>query len=132
MSSIFDDLEYVKTYIDDLITISKGNWSEHLQHLDVVLQRLKDAGLKINANKSFFDKPELEYLGYWITRNGIQPVTKKMQAILNINTPTTKRELRHFIGVVNYYRDMWARRSDVLAPITKLVSTTAKWLWTEE
>jgi hypothetical protein len=50
MSSLFDDLEYVKPYIDDLSTISKGNWSEHLQHLDVVLQRLKDAGHIVNAN----------------------------------------------------------------------------------
>jgi Reverse transcriptase (RNA-dependent DNA polymerase) len=132
MSSLFDDLEYVMTYIDDLLTISKGNCSEHLQQLDVVLQRIKDAGLKVNANKSFFGKPELEYLGYWITRIGIQPVTKKIQAILNINTPTTKQELHRFIGMVNYYRDMWAIRSDVLAPLTKLGSTTAKWLWTEE
>jgi RNase H-like domain found in reverse transcriptase len=74
----------------------------------------------------------LEYLGYWITGNGIQPVTKKIEAILNINTPKTKRELRRLIGVVNYYRNMWVRRSDVLAPLTKLVSTTAKCLWSEE
>jgi hypothetical protein len=59
---------------------SKGNWSEH-QHLDVVFQQLQDAGFKFNANKSFFGKPELEYLGNWIARNGIQPVTKKIQPI---------------------------------------------------
>jgi Reverse transcriptase (RNA-dependent DNA polymerase) len=64
ISSIFDDFEYVKTYIDDLLTISKGNWYEHLQHLDVVLQQLEDAGLKDNGNKLFFGKLELEYFGY--------------------------------------------------------------------
>jgi Reverse transcriptase (RNA-dependent DNA polymerase) len=58
MSSLFDDLEYVKTYIDNLLVISKGNWSDHLQHLDVVLQRLQEAGLEFNANKNFFGKPE--------------------------------------------------------------------------
>jgi Reverse transcriptase (RNA-dependent DNA polymerase) len=80
----------IKTYIDDLLTISKGSWYEHLQHLEVVLQRLKYAGLKVNANKCFFGKPALEYLGYWITQNGIQPVTKKIKPILNINTPTAQ------------------------------------------
>jgi hypothetical protein len=93
---------------------------------------LQKAGLKVNATKSFFGKPELEYLGFWITRTGIQPVAKKVDAILNIATPTTRRELRRFLGMVNYYRDMWIRRSDVLAPLTKLVSNEAKWLWTPE
>ena len=54
-----------------------------------------------------------------------------MEAIKNIAPPTTKRELRRFTGIVNYYRDMWIRRSDVLAPLSKLTSKMAKWQWTE-
>jgi hypothetical protein len=77
--------------------------------LDIVFHRLKEAGLKVNAKKSFFGKDKLEYLGYWITRKGIQPVSKKVEAIKNIAPPTTKRELRQFIGIVNYYQDMWIR-----------------------
>ena len=44
----------------------------------------------------------------------------------------TKRELRKFIGVVNYYRDMWIRRSEVLAPLTALTSKQATWQWGED
>jgi RNase H-like domain found in reverse transcriptase/Reverse transcriptase (RNA-dependent DNA polymerase)/Integrase zinc binding domain len=132
MSNLMADLEFCRAYIDDLLILSKGTWSEHLENLETVFKRLKDSGLKVNANKSFFGKPELEYLGYWITRNGIQPVTKKIDAILNIDVPKTKRELRRFIGMVNYYRDMWIRRSDILCPLTKLVSNSAKWIWTDE
>ena len=132
MSNLMEDLEYCRAYIDDLLVLTKGDWKQHLDNLEKVLCRLKEAGLKVNANKSFFGKTELEYLGYWITRNGIQPVPKKVDAILNIDAPKTKRELRRFIGMVNYYRDMWIRRSDVLAPLTKLVSKTAKWTWTNE
>jgi hypothetical protein len=127
-----EDLEYCRAYIDDLLILSTGSWSQHLEHLETVFDRLQKAGLKVNATKSFFGKPELEYLGYWITRNGIQPVAKKVEAILNIDTPKTRRELRRFIGMVNYYRDMWIRRSDVLAPLTKLVSNESKWNWTQE
>jgi hypothetical protein len=71
-----------------------------------VLQRIKDSGLKVNAKKSFFGRSELEYLGYWITQTGIQPIPKKVQAILNIQPPTKKKQLQSFIGMINYYRDM--------------------------
>ena len=45
---------------------------------------------------------------------------------------TNKREVRHFIGMINYYRDMWIRRSEILAPLTKLCSKNNKFDWTEE
>ena len=82
--------------------------------------------------KSFFARAELEYLGYWITRDGIQPTANKVHAITNIAPPKTKKELRRFIGMVNYYRDMWIRRSHVLAPLASLTSKTTKWVWGEE
>jgi hypothetical protein len=50
-------------------------------------------GLKVNANKSHFAVSEIEYLGYWITRNGIQPVHKKVKAIQCIAPPTTKKQV---------------------------------------
>ena len=93
---------------------------------------MREAGLKVNANKSFFARGELEYLGYWITREGIQPVTKKIDAIHNIAPPKNKKELRRFIGLVNYYRDMWVRRSHLLAPLAALTSKTTKWQWEAE
>ena len=131
MSTLLGDLEYVRTYIDDLLITTKSDWQDHLRHLDIVFHRLREAGLKINAKKSFFGKDELEYLGYWISRKGIQPISKKVEAIKNLVSPKTKRELRRFIGIVNYYRDMWIRRSDILAPLSKLTSKTVKWQWTE-
>ena len=122
MSSLFYDLENVRAYIDDLLLITKGNWDDHLTQLDQVFERLQEAGLKINVKKSFFGRSELEYLGFWITREGIMPVPKKVNAILAIKPPTTRKELRRFIGMVNFYRDMWSRRSELLAPLTSLTS----------
>ena len=97
-----------------------------------MFQRLHQAGLKVIARKSVFGHPELEYLGYKITRTTIEPLTKKVKAILAINPPKTKQDLHRFIGMVNYYRDFWIRRSEILAPLTKLCSTTAKWQWGKE
>lgn len=129
MSELMLGLEFVRTYLDDLLVITNGTFKDHLERLEMVLQRLKQAGLKVNANKSFFARGELEYLGYWITREGIQPVAKKVEAIQAIAEPKNKRELRKFIGIVNYYRDMWIRRSHVLAPLARLTSKDVKWQW---
>ena len=90
MSTLMQDLEYVRTYIDDLLCITSGDWQDHLVKLKEVFQCLRDAGLKVNANKSFFGKSELEYLGFWVTRKGIQPVAKKITAIQQIAPPKTR------------------------------------------
>jgi hypothetical protein len=86
-----------------------------------VLARLRDTGLKINAAKSLFCAHEIEYLGYILTREGIKPKPKKVQAILVLNPPNNVKELSHFLGMVQYYQDMWVRRSEMLPPLTDLV-----------
>ena len=87
-----------------------ANLSIRLKHLEIVFTRLAEAGLKVNATKSSFCCDELEYLGYLINRKGVRPTMKKVEAITKIATPTTRKQLRRFIGLVNYYRDMWSKR----------------------
>jgi hypothetical protein len=89
--------------------------------METVLTRLRDAKLKVNAAKSSFCAHEIEYLGYILTREGIKPQPKKVQAILALNLPNNVKELRHFLRMVQYYQDMWARHSETLAPLTDLV-----------
>jgi hypothetical protein len=63
----------------------------------------------------------MEYLGNILTRGGIKPQPKKVQAILALNPPKSVKELRCFLGMVQYYRDMWVKHSEMLAPLTDLV-----------
>ena len=79
MNKLFAGLECVRADINNLLIISKGSFEDHLEKLEQVLNKLKGAGLKINASKSFFAQEELEYLGYWITRKEILSVKKKSQ-----------------------------------------------------
>ena len=81
MSKLMVGLDFAQAYLDNLLLITKGNFDKHLVQLKTALTRLSEAGLKINASKSSFCQTELEYLGYWITRNGIKPITKKVEAI---------------------------------------------------
>ncbi len=121
MGNLMATLEYVRVYIDNLLFITKGNLDDYLDKLKQVFIRLRNAGLKINATKSVFCAQETEYLGYILTRGGIKPQPKKMQAILALNLPNNVKELWQFLGMVQYYRDMWQKRSEMWAPLTNLV-----------
>ena len=77
--------------------------------------------MTVNARKSSFCAVETEYLGYVLSRDGIKPQPKKVQAILTLTPPQDVKQLRRFLGMVQYYRDIWARRSEILAPLTNLV-----------
>ena len=106
----------------------------HLKKLEQVLTRLAEAGLlQVNVSKSHFCQHELEKLvGYLINQEGVRPTMKKVEAIKNLATHKTRKQLRSFIGMVNYYRDMWPKQSHLLAPLTNLTSKNVKFKWTEE
>jgi RNase H-like domain found in reverse transcriptase len=112
-----------------LLILTNNSFQDHLPKLEMVLARLSTAGTRINAEKSKSFTEQIEYLGYCITRKGIQPVHNKVEAILKIKDPTTRKDLRQFIGIVKYYHDMWFRRSELLAPLTSLTSNNVKFEW---
>ncbi len=74
-----------------------------------LLPTLCDAEFKVNVAKLTFYALEIEYLGYVLTRDSIKPQSNKVQAILMNKLPTGVKQLRHFLGMVQYYRDQWAR-----------------------
>ena len=90
MNELCNSLEYIRTYIDDLLIISNKSFKDHINKLDEVLRKLNQKGFKVNAEESFFARNELEYLGSRITRQGIMPLPDKVEAIKNIAIPTTK------------------------------------------
>ncbi len=116
-----ESLEYVQAYLDDLLCTSRNSLEDHLEKLEEVLRHLGNAGLKVNAENLPFCTLEIEYLGYILTRDGIKPQNSKVQAILAIQLPKEVKQLQHFLGMVQYYRDLWARQSTMLAPLISLV-----------
>jgi hypothetical protein len=93
MSDLMQHLDFVQTFLDDLLVISSGTLDEHLEKMEVVFKLLSDKGLRVNAEKSTFCAEKIEYLGYWISKAGIQPIPKKVEAIKNMVRPTTRKEL---------------------------------------
>ena len=126
---LMGDLQNVRVYLDDILVTTAGSFEDHLKHVELVLQHLTDAGFAVNLHKSLFAVNKIDYLGYWVTHRGIQPQPKKVEAIMRLTPPTTKRQLRCFLGMINYYRDMWRPRSHILAPLTAMCSAKAKYVW---
>jgi hypothetical protein len=99
-------LEFIHAYMNNLLIITREILDKHLQKMETVLTRLRDAKLKVNVAKSLFCAHEIEYLSYILTQDGIKPQPKKVQAILALNLPNNVKELRHFLGMAQYYRDI--------------------------
>lgn len=123
------------SYIDDFI-IATDTFERHLEVIEIVLSRLNAANLTISAEKSFFCKESLDFLGYKITPEGIKVNEDKITSIVNLPRPTTVRKIRQFIGMVGWHDAFIKHYSTLLAPITDLLRNTkdahAKPKWTAE
>ncbi|MGH7973976.1 MAG: RNase H-like domain-containing protein, partial [bacterium] len=104
----------------------------HLSQLRQWLKILQDCGFIINPSKCAWAVQSTDYLGYMFTQDGVKPMSNKIEAVLKLSRPTTRKQVRHFIGLVNYYRDMWPHRAHILAPLTRLTSNKVKFNWAEE
>ena len=100
MTELLSTLEFIRAYINDLLCITKGSPDNHLAKLDLVLSRLQDANLKVNACKSNFCATETEYHGYILSQDGIKPQPKKVQSILALTPPKNVQDLCRFLGMV--------------------------------
>ena len=140
MDFLFGHLDFVIHFIDDCAIRTQkepGMTDEdcfrvHLSQIATVLEILEKHGFQINARKCTFATTSAEYLGFKVSRQGVSPVNKKVEAILALKEPTTRRQVRSFLGFLQYYRDMYRLRSHILAPLTALTSSKTKFKWTPE
>lgn len=110
----------VFSYIDDILVASKDEES-HLEDLTAVFERLAQFGLRLNIDKCEFGKTNLTFLGHYIDAQGIQPVKEKVSAIQKMVTPKTVKELRRYLGMLNFYRRFIPHAAETLIPLYDLL-----------
>ena len=94
MDSLLRDLPFVRTYIDDIIVMSRDQ-EEHLRHLRALFERLRQAHLNIRLDKCTFGRREVDFLGYTVSRLGYRP-PKKVETLSSISR--NRQRQRHFAG----------------------------------
>lgn len=77
---------------------------EHNRNLAIIFQRLRDVGLKLQPDKCEYLRPELEYLGHTISKDGVKPNNAKIEAVKNFKNPKTPTDVKSFLGLAGYYR----------------------------
>ena len=77
MIDLSQGFEFIRAYIYELLILTKGYWSYHVQKLELTLNKLKESGIKCDIENSFFRKTEMEYLGFWVTCDGKKFINKK-------------------------------------------------------
>ena len=113
------DLDFVFVYIDDILVASKSP-DEHHKHLRILFQRLQEYGLSINPAKCSFAAAELKFLGHRITKNGIEVLPERVAAIRSFPKPESRKQLRRFLGMINFYRRFIKNAARILAPLYNL------------
>ena len=90
------------SFLDDIIIVTGGGIQNHEEKLFKCLDRLNEENLAINLNKCHFAKNKITWLGYEIDKKGIKPIVSKTQAILNLKSPTSHKQLKSFLGSVHH------------------------------
>ena len=98
LNKILTDLigKCVFVHIDDILVFSKND-TDHIRHLQLVFDRLRNAGLKLKPTKCAFGLPEVKLLGYVLNADGIKTDPDKVAVIANLLPPTTVKETRSFL-----------------------------------
>ena len=103
-------------YLDDIIIFS-SSFDDHLVRLTSVLQRLREAGLKLKPAKCHFAMQQVTYLGHVISADGVGPDSSKIAMVADYPTPKDAKQLRQFLGLTNYYRRFVKHYTTIAEPL---------------
>ena len=116
MKMILEGLEeFSDAFIDDVIIFS-GNFPEHVEHLRCVLQSFRNARITAKLSKTLLGYHEIEFLAHNVGNGKIQPKEDKIEGINKIAPPATKKQVRSFIGTINFYRRFIPHFAEIATP----------------
>ena len=135
MDHVLCGLQHSYAYIDDVL-VASASLEEHQEHLRSVLERFKEHGIVVNPDKCEFGVSQLTFLGHLVDIQGICPLPDKVQTLVDYPLPTTRRKLREFLGLVNFYHRFLPNCACIVSPLNKLLGTSVgenkELVWSED
>ncbi|GBG73704.1 hypothetical protein CBR_g17045 [Chara braunii] len=133
MTTEFHDVldRFVLIYLDDILVYSR-TLDEHIVHLRAVLDKLRTAKYKANRAKCEFAQQELEYLGHFVTPQGIHPLADKIKVIQDWSEPTNTTKVRSFMGLAGYYQRLIGGYAQIATRLSRLQSPLVPFHFTDE
>ena len=114
------------------ILVYSTNISDHRLHVKKVLKRILANNLVLKSEKCIFHAKEVTFLGFLISDTGIKMEKENTQAILRLEPPNSVKQVRSFLGMINFYRKFISKFSEIATPLTRLTKKDVDFRWTED
>lgn len=121
-----DQMNDLHIYVDDLM-ISSISFEDHIQRLNILLQKIRRSGMTLKLSKCEFLRQRIKFLGHIITPTGMQMDPAKLQAIREFPVPRNRKEIQSFVGFVNFYRKFSANYASTIGPLIDLIKKNTPW-----
>ena len=120
LRKILEGMPGVGSYIDDIVIYS-DSWEDHIKTLKELFGRLRKARITARPTKCLLGASRMEFLGHQVGGDVITPSRDNLEKVRNTPRPTTKKQVRSFLGLVGYYRDHIPAFAEISAPLTDLL-----------
>ena len=120
----------VQAFVDGTCVHSRG-FEEHIHHLEETLSRFNRAGIQLRVEKCAFGYAEVEFLSHRVSSEGRRPLPTTVLKISQFPRPMNKKEVRQFMGLINWYRDYIPSVSATAEPLYAVTNKVTEWVWTE-
>ena len=124
----FENIPGVETYMDEML-IAGRNVEEHDERLRLALEEGRKRGIKLKPSKCHLRVSEVTFVGHVISNNGLKAKSSKIDAIIQMPEPSSRKELERFLGMVNYLGKFLPNLAAVTAPLCQLLKKENDWQW---
>lgn len=123
--------DFTTCFIDDILVYSKS-FEDHIKHLRQLLEAIKTEGFRLKFTKCIFASDCVKYLGHIIQNNSVSPVKDNLISIRNFPVPKTQKNIRQFLGKINFYRQYIPNSAITLDPLHNLLRKNQPFVWSDE
>lgn len=131
IDNILKEATNAEAFVDDIVVHSR-DFELHLNHLDHTLRRLAKAGIQLRLDKCKFAYREVQFLGHRISGEGRQPLPDTLLRIEQYPRPGNKKDIRRFMGLINWYREYVPSVATLAEPLHHLTRKEVTWIWSTE